>query len=133
VALGKEIAGLLGNDDILIGQVRAAGERVGESLWPLPLPDDYRSHIESEIADMRNVGRPGQAGATSAAMLLREFVGETPWAHLDIAGPARSDESQRYLSKGGTGFGVRTLVALITSDSFAATLVRGRQESLGEV
>ena len=124
VALGKEIAGLLGNDDILIGQVRAAGERVGEALWPLPLPDDYRSHIESEIADMRNVGRPGQAGATSAAMLLREFVGEVPWAHLDIAGPARSDENQRYLSKGGTGFGVRTLVALITSDSFAATLVR---------
>ncbi len=63
VALGKEIAGLLGNDDILIGQVRAAGERVGEPLWPLPLPDDYRSHIESEIADMRNVGRPGQAGS----------------------------------------------------------------------
>jgi leucyl aminopeptidase len=124
VALGKEIAGLLGNDDTLIGQVRAAGERAGEALWPLPLPDDYRSHIESEIADMRNVGRPGQAGATSAAMLLREFVGEVPWVHLDIAGPARSDEIQRYLSKGGTGFGVRTLVALITSDSFAATLVR---------
>ncbi|HUD16773.1 MAG TPA: M17 family metallopeptidase, partial [Acidimicrobiales bacterium] len=128
VALGREIAGLLGNDDTLIGQVRAAGERVGEALWPLPLPDDYRSHIESEIADMRNVGRPGQAGATSAAMLLREFVGEVPWAHLDIAGPARSDENQRYLSKGGTGFGVRTLVALITSDSFPATLVRRGQE-----
>ena len=128
VALGKEIAGLLGNDDTLIGQVRAAGERAGEALWPLPLPDDYRSHIESEIADMRNMGRPGQAGATSAAMLLREFVGEVPWAHLDIAGPARSDENQRYLTKGGTGFGVRTLVALITSDSFAATLVRPRDQ-----
>ena len=60
---------------------------------------------------MRNMGRPGQAGSISAAMLLREFVGEVPWAHLDIAGPARSDENSRYLTKGGTGFGVRTLVS----------------------
>jgi len=123
VALGKEIAGLLGNDDHLIAQVSAAGERAGEPLWPLPLPDDYRNHIESEIADMRNVGRPGQAGSIAAAMLLREFVGEVPWAHLDIAGPARSDESSRYLTKGGTGFGVRTLVDLMTSEQFADDLV----------
>jgi leucyl aminopeptidase len=123
VALGKEIAGLLGNDDALVAQVRAAGERAGEPLWPLPLPDDYRSHIESEIADMRNVGRPGQAGSISAAMLLREFVADVPWAHLDIAGPARSEENSRYLSKGGTGFGVRTLVELVTSEDFAEFLV----------
>ena len=123
VALGKEIAGVLGNDDDLIAQVRAAGDRAGEALWPLPLPDDYRNHIESEIADMRNVGRPGQAGSIAAAMLLREFVGDLPWAHLDIAGPARSDENSRYLSKGGTGFGVRTLVELITSEEFGAQLV----------
>ena len=74
VALGKEIAGLLGNDDDLMAELRAAGERAGEPLWPLPLPDDYRSHIDSEIADMRNVGRPGQAGSIAAALLLREFV-----------------------------------------------------------
>ena len=122
VALGREIGGLLGNHDGLMGEVRAAGDRAGEQLWPLPLPDDYRSHIDSEIADMRNVGRPGQAGSTAAAMLLREFVGDVPWAHLDIAGPARSDESSRYLSKGGTGFGVRTLVSLVTSEEFAGTL-----------
>jgi leucyl aminopeptidase len=122
--LGKEIAGLLGNDDTLVGQVRAAGERAGEALWPLPMPDDYRSHIDSEVADMRNVGRAGQAGSIAAAMLLREFVGEVPWAHLDIAGPARSDENSRYLTKGGTGFGVRTLVALVTSEAFARSLVR---------
>ena len=128
VALGKEIAGLLGNDDDLIAQVRAAGDRAGEPLWPLPLPDDYRSHIESEIADMRNVGRPGQAGSIAAAMLLREFVGEVPWAHLDIAGPARSDENSRYLSKGGTGFGVRTLVELMTSEQFAGHLVSRSRE-----
>ena len=126
VALGKEIAGLLGNDDDLIAQVRAAGDRAGEPLWPLPLPDDYRSHIDSEVADMRNVGRPGQAGSIAAAMLLREFVGEVPWAHLDIAGPARSDENSRYLSQGGTGFGVRTLVALVTSEEFAAGIGRLR-------
>jgi leucyl aminopeptidase len=119
VALGKEIACLLGNNAALMAQVQAAGERAGEPLWPLPLPDDYRSHIDSEIADMRNVGRPGQAGSISAALLLREFVGEVPWAHLDIAGPARSDENHRYLTKGGTGFGVRTLVALVTSEAFA--------------
>jgi len=125
VALGKEIGGLLGNDDSLIDEVRAAGGRAGEVLWPLPLPDDYRSHIDSEVADMRNTGRPGQAGSIAAALLLREFVGTVPWAHLDIAGPARSDENSRYLTKGGTGFGVRTLVALLTSEAFATTLVRG--------
>ncbi len=119
VALGKEIAGLLGNDGELISQVRSAGDRAGEPLWPLPLPDDYRVHIDSEIADMRNVGRPGQAGSISAALLLREFVGGVPWAHLDIAGPSRSDENHRYLAKGGTGFGVRTLVELVTSEAFA--------------
>jgi leucyl aminopeptidase len=124
VALGKEIAGLLGNDAGLIAQVQAAGDRAGEPLWPLPLPDDYRNHIDSEIADMRNVGRPGQAGSISAALLLREFVGTVPWAHLDIAGPARSDDSVRYLSKGGTGFGVRTLVTLVTSEAFAHWLAR---------
>ena len=59
---------------------------------------------------MKNIGRAGQAGSISAALLLREFVGDVPWAHLDIAGPARSDEDARYLTKGGTGFGVRTLV-----------------------
>jgi leucyl aminopeptidase len=123
VALGKEIAGLLGNDDTLMAEVHAAGERAGEPNWGLPMPDDYRGHIDSEVADMRNVGRPGQAGSIAAAMLLREFVGSVPWAHLDIAGPARSDDNGRYFAKGGTGFGVRTLVALMTSEEFARTLV----------
>jgi leucyl aminopeptidase len=127
VALGKEIAGLLGNDENLMEQVEAASERSGEPVWPLPLPDDYRNHIDSEVADMRNVGRPGQAGSISAALLLREFVGDVPWAHLDIAGPARSDENLRYLTKGGTGFGVRMLVELVTSEQFASGLVGNGQ------
>jgi leucyl aminopeptidase len=86
------------------------------------VPDEYRGHIDSEVADMRNVGRPGQAGSIAAALLLREFVGTVPWAHLDIAGPARSEENSRYLAKGGTGFGVRTLVTLVTSESFPHVL-----------
>ncbi len=122
VALGKEIAGLLGNDDALRAEVQAAGERAGEPSWPLPLPDDYRVHIESEVADMRNIGRSGQAGTISAALLLREFVGDVPWAHLDIAGPSRAEEARGYMTKGATGFGARTLVALVTSEAFARTL-----------
>ncbi|MDA8312591.1 MAG: leucyl aminopeptidase [Actinomycetota bacterium] len=110
VALGKGIAALLGNDPALMESLQAAGERAGERLWPLPLPDDYREHIDSEVADMKNIGRPREAGTIAAAMLLARFVDSTPWAHLDIAGPARSEESAGYLSKGATAFGVRALL-----------------------
>jgi leucyl aminopeptidase len=113
VALGRRIAGLMGNDDRLIAQVTAASTRAGENTWHLPLPEEYKSHIESEIADMKNIGSPGQAGALSAGLLLAEFVGDTPWVHLDIAGPARSEEDRDYLHKGGTGFGVRTLIEFL--------------------
>ena len=122
VALGKEIAGLLGNDEELRDAVQQAGAEAGELSWPLPLHEDYASHIESEVADMKNMGRPGQAGTISAALLLKEFVGDVPWAHLDIAGPSRTDENRWYQSKGGSGFGVRTLVALATSEEFARWL-----------
>jgi leucyl aminopeptidase len=113
VALGASIAGLMGNDDRLIEAIGRASRRAGEPTWPLPLPEGYRSHIDSEIADMKNIGITGQAGAISAALLLEEFVGTTPWAHLDIAGPARSKDGGGYLTKGGTGFGVRTLIELL--------------------
>ncbi|HUY07508.1 MAG TPA: leucyl aminopeptidase [Acidimicrobiales bacterium] len=113
VALGSQIAGVLGNDDELIHQVLAAGREAGEALWPLPLPTGYHSHIESEIADMKNIGATGQAGTISAAILLEEFVDEVPWVHLDIAGPAWSDEDRGLVRKGGSGFGVRTLLALL--------------------
>ena len=122
VALGKEIAGLLGTDEELVDAVRAAGARAGEPCWPLPLHADYAPHIESEVADMKNTGRPGQAGTISAALLLREFVGDVPWAHLDIAGPSRTDDNRWYNTKGGSGFGVRTLVELGTSEEFARWL-----------
>ncbi|NNN19914.1 MAG: leucyl aminopeptidase [Acidimicrobiaceae bacterium] len=109
VALGREIAGVMGNDADLIKEVLDAGDAAGEPLWQLPLPARYKKHIESEVADMKNIGAPGAAGTLSAALLLKEFVGDTPWAHLDIAGPSRSDADDRYFRKGATGFGVRTL------------------------
>jgi leucyl aminopeptidase len=115
VALGRRIAGLMGTSDGFLEQVEAAAERAGEPVWRLPLPDIYRKDIDSEIADVKNIGRPGQAGTLIAGLFLREFTGEVPWGHLDIAGPARSDDDDGYLRKGGTGFGVRTLIELLTT------------------
>ena len=114
VALGPSIAGLFGNDDALVARVRQAAEASGEAVWPLPLPEEYRGHIDSEVADMKNMGREGGAGgAIAAAMLLSRFTEGVSWAHLDIAGPARSDEDRGVLAKGGTGFGVRLLLQLL--------------------
>ncbi len=111
VALGEKIAGGFSTDEQALDRVVVAGSRVGERIWPLPLPDDYRKLIDSPIADMSNSG--GRFGAAiTAALLLREFVEGCPWVHLDIAGPARWPEDEHYQSKGGSGFGVRTLVAL---------------------
>jgi leucyl aminopeptidase len=115
VALGKEIAGVLGNDDELIAAVERAGALAGEALWELPVPSGYHDHIDSDIADMKNIGATGQAGSLSAALLLQEFVGEVPWVHLDIAGPAFAEKNKHYVRKGGTGFGVRTLLELLHS------------------
>jgi leucyl aminopeptidase len=113
VALGKRIAGLMGNDDGWVGQVKDAAARAGESVWPLPLPAEYRKLIDSDVADMKNIGGGRFAGALTAGLFLEEFVGGVPWAHLDIAGPARSDDDEGYLSKGGTGFGVRTILEAV--------------------
>ena len=111
IALGDKIAGAWSNDRETLDAVLAAGARVGERLWPMPLPDDYRKNIDSDVADMKNTGSR-YGGAINAALLLKEFVGEVPWVHLDIAGPARWPEDEHYQTKGGSGFGVRTLVAL---------------------
>jgi leucyl aminopeptidase len=115
VALGRKIAPLMGNHDGLLAQVEAAAERAGERFWTLPLPDDYRKDIDSEVADMKNIGRAGQAGTIIAGLFLREFVGDVPWAHLDVAATARTDEDEGYQRKGSTGFGVRTLIELVTN------------------
>jgi leucyl aminopeptidase len=115
VALGDKVAGLMGNDESWIGQVRAAAERAGEAVWPLPLPDDYRKLLDSEVADLRNISSGSYGGALTAGIFLSEFAGKVPWAHLDIAGPARAGSDDAYVQKGGTGFGVRTLVELAST------------------
>jgi leucyl aminopeptidase len=113
VALGNRIAGLLGNDEAWIDQVRVAAERAGERVWPLPMPNDYRKRLDSDVADLRNISRTNDGGTITAALFLREFVGEgIPWAHLDIAGGAWSNDIDGELAKGGTGFGVRTILEL---------------------
>ena len=89
--------------------MRGAADRAGEAVWHLPLPSAYRKHIDSDVADIKNVG-PRYGGALTAGLFLQEFVGDVPWAHLDIAGPARSDDEDGWTVKGGTGFGVRTLL-----------------------
>jgi leucyl aminopeptidase len=112
VALGAKITGLMGNDDDLVAEVRSAAERAGEPAWPLPLPKEYRKQLDSEIADLKNIGGRS-AGALTAGLFLQEFVGDVPWAHLDIAGPSRSDEDDGAVVKGATGVGVRTLLELL--------------------
>ncbi len=111
VALGKKIAGLFGSDDDAAAQVEAAARRAGEKVWRLPVEKEYRSKLDSPIADIKNIGdRFG--GAITAALFLAEFTDERPWVHLDIAGPARAEGDDGYITKGGTGFAVSTLVAL---------------------
>jgi leucyl aminopeptidase len=106
VALGHAATGVMGTDDALTEEVRAAGERAGERVWPLPLWDEYRELMKSDIADIKNAGgRP--AGSISAGWFLREFVDGFPWAHLDIAGTAYTDREEATRIKGPTGLGVR--------------------------
>jgi len=106
IALGHTASGLMGNDDALIEEIRTAGERSGERAWPLPMWDDYRELMKSDIADVKNAGgRP--AGSISAGWFLREFVDGFPWAHLDIAGTAYTDREEPGRVKGPTGVGVR--------------------------
>jgi len=109
VALGHHAMGLMTADDDLAAALEAAGERTGERTWRLPLWDDYRRQLDSEVADIKNSGSGG-AGATLAGIFLREFVGDHPWAHLDIAGTAWAEETRGYQPEGATGVGVRLLV-----------------------
>jgi leucyl aminopeptidase len=115
VALGIKVAGLMGNDDRWIGQVKNAAERAGEPMWHLPLPQEYRKDLDSEIADLKNITGNRYGGALTAGLFLSEFTGDVPWVHLDIAGPARAPGDDGYIAKGGTGFGVRTLVEVLST------------------
>jgi leucyl aminopeptidase len=118
VTFGTTYAGLVGNDDAWCADVAAAGERTGELCWRLPLHDEYAQAIEGKYADIANAVENRQAGSIVAAEFLKRFVGEVPWAHLDIAGTAW-DLGRPYASKGGSGFGVRLLVDLASSHGLA--------------
>ena len=108
VALGSHAAGLMGNDDELCNALISAGKATGERLWRLPAWPAYDKLVDSEVANVRNsAGRA--AGAVTAGMFLKRFVGSTPWAHLDIAGTAFLEKATPYQPRGGTGFGVRLL------------------------
>jgi leucyl aminopeptidase len=110
-ALGTKVAGLIGNNAGLVAQVEAAAEVTGESVWELPLERRYRDDLNSDIADIKNLGGTN-AGAITAALFLDEFVAGKPWAHIDIAGTAQNDRDTSWRPPGCTGFGARLLVEL---------------------
>ena len=114
IALGTRVSGIMANGDRILRQVHEVSERAGEQMWPLPLPDELREKLDSPIADIANVGAKW-GGALAAGVFLQEFVRDgLDWVHLDIAGTAFNDDSPYgYTPKGGTGFGVRTLVQIV--------------------
>ena len=109
VALGKKMAGIFASDSALADRLIAAGQRSHERCWPLPLPEDYLEDLKSDYADISNIGKDRWGGAITAALFLKQFVGQTPWAHIDIAGPAAVKKATAYQTPGATGFGVRLL------------------------
>ncbi len=118
IGLGHHASGLMGNDDALLRKVQEAGDRAGERCWPLPMWDEYREQIKSDVADVKNTGgRP--AGTITAGWFLREFVDGYPWAHLDIAGTAYLDAAQPGLVKGPTGLGVRLFAEFVLAHARA--------------
>jgi len=122
VALGDDITAVLGNDRQVVRQVLDAGKAAGEPSWELPLWDDYRKLIDSSIADVKNVG-PRGGGAITAALFLRDFVGDTPWVHMDVAGSAYSDNGPGdYWPKGASGIPTRTLIQWVLDRAGGGTV-----------
>ena len=114
VALGDEYSALMGTDEAAMKRITELGLRAGELFWQLPLPERYKSHIASTVADIKNTGKPMNAGTISAGLFLAEFVDKTvPWVHIDIAGAAFTKEGWDYAPKGATGVPLRTLAALV--------------------
>jgi len=113
VALGPLVSGLFANNDGLARRLLAAANAAGERVWRLPLVDEYREHLKSDVADMNNVG-PRGGGAITAGLFLKEFAGDRPWAHFDIAGPAFLEKDTPLAPKGGTGCAVRTILSYLT-------------------
>jgi leucyl aminopeptidase len=112
VALGPLVSGLFSNNQALADRLLTAAEAAGERVWQLPLVDEYRENLKSDVADMNNVG-PRGGGAITAGLFLKEFAGERPWAHFDIAGPAFVEKDMPLSPKGGTGCAVRTILTFL--------------------
>ncbi len=113
-ALGLKIAGVIGNHQGWIDQVKAASDRTDEQVWQLPLAKEYRKLLDSHVADMRNIGGP-MAGTITASLFLDEFTSDVPWAHIDMAGTMKMDGDEGWLAKGATGYGTRLLIDLVTN------------------
>jgi leucyl aminopeptidase len=114
IALGEQIAGMWTEDEAIAAQIAQASERSGEKFWRMPMEEKYFEGLKSVVADMKNTGpRPG--GAITAALFLKQYVKDTPWAHLDVAGPVWTDKEYSYNNAGATGFPVRTLVNWVMS------------------
>lgn len=112
VALGNDVGGVMSNNDAWSGDVLAAAKTAGELAWPLPMFREFDEQIQSEIADIKNVGNGRWGGAITAAKFLEAFVGDTPWVHVDIAGPAFAERPKAWIDAGASGYFVRTLVQL---------------------
>ena len=112
VALGKHMAGLMGNDDRLIKRLQQAADQSGEKVWPMPSGDEYAEEMKSRIADLKNIGSPF-GGACTAAAFLRQFVEQKKWAHLDIAGVELYERANEFTAEGSSGFGVRLLATYL--------------------
>ncbi|MGF1598283.1 MAG: leucyl aminopeptidase [Acidimicrobiales bacterium] len=109
-ALGTAYAAVMGNDDEVVARLEAAAARTGENIWRLPLPEEYRSQLDSSVADLKNIGAGPYGGALVAGLFLSEFVDDRPWAHIDLGLAAMADNDEGINAKGATGFGVRLLI-----------------------
>ena len=123
-ALGSDIAGLFGNDRALLSQIEAAATATGELVWQLPLHHPYREVLDSDVADLRNCGPIGKPDAIIAALYLSEFVGNVPWAHVDICGTAWNEKDQLWRRAGCSGFGARLLLELLMHFAPSTRLAR---------
>jgi len=115
VALGDEVGAIFTSTDELADYFAIASSRSGELLWRMPLVENYETTIESDIADMKNIGKTGSGGMIAAALILQRFTDGRPWAHIDIAGPGRSDSVRGYTTKGATAFSARTIIEFLES------------------
>jgi leucyl aminopeptidase len=115
VALANVNVGVFGSDQAWTDKLLASAKTAGEKMWQMPLDDEYREFIKGSFADIQNIGSGKGGGAITGAMFIKEFAGDTPWIHLDIAGTAWNDDAKAWLAKGPTGVALRTLVQLVTS------------------